>query len=136
MKPDELFEIVATKIKQSATTDDPDVLIGLLRDLGSLHHSFGQIVAEARRARDDADTHLKVMREQIKLSAMDSGVSGTKADALRIVETEDEALELNRHAYRYELIRSYREDIEKAMDAIRSTLSYIKYDRDAAKTQL
>lgn len=133
MDKPELFSLIEQKTRRTRQWEDVNYLADLLTELASLYATLGTVVAEARRDRDDADTVLKVEREKIKLRLLDEGSTATKADSRKIVDTEDLAKQYNGLNYRYELIRSYRENLEKTIDAIRSRISYSKYEASASQ---
>jgi len=106
--------------------ESPEGLSKMLMDLASLKLGLGYWVAYASDQERQADGELKIMREKLKLSYVDSGMTATKADAKKVIETEEMQKGYNKLAYSKELFRIKHTDTQSMIDALRTRISLIK----------
>lgn len=130
----EILEQVKKELAIDGRWDDPASLADLLPKLVSLYSSLGQYVADAERDEALAETHYKVVREQIKVEKLKAGETVKSAEAQAFLAITDDIHEYIRLRHLARLLFLTRQSLDKTMDAARSKISMMKSDREGSRS--
>jgi hypothetical protein len=131
MKLSELLEQIDTKTAMNPDWDNPNYLADLLLVLASYYATLGRFVAEAERAARFGEVHYKFVQEQEKLGQVEKGDSATLAESKGRVASRADQDEWVQLKYKATLLSLSRQNLEKTMDAIRSKLAYLKFEKES-----
>ncbi len=108
--------------------ENPQYLSEAIIKLAVLNSGLGNYLVEAKDLERSADTSLKFNREMTKMEKMDSGLTATAADSLKIIETKELSDEVNELSHNVDILKIKRDDTKDVLEMVRSRLSLIKMD--------
>lgn len=109
---------------------DGEYLSRAIVELSALNSFLGEHIAQAKLDANNGEAHYKVTREGRKMQLInEEKMSGTAADAQKVVDTEGEWNSHNSAIYTVDLLSLKRADTNNLIDACRSRLSFMKQER-------
>lgn len=135
MKTSELLALIAQKTTRDDQWSSPDYLSELLLELASYYATLGPLLAEAEHYQEVAERHTKVAKAILIQDMIAEGKSATAAESTVMANeslAEDHDILL---AAQYKTRRLFlaRQSLDKTLDAIRSTMSYHKSEKEASR---
>lgn len=129
----ELIETIQKETTLNKQWEDPNYLKDLLLRLASYYSTLGRFVAEAERDELTAKTHYEVTREQIKVEMITEGKPVKLSESTAAAQVEPEIQEYIQLKYKARLLFLTRQNLDKTMDAIRSSLAQQGREREGSK---
>lgn len=129
----ELIETIQKETTLNKQWEDPNYLKDLLLRLASYYSTLGRFVAEAERDELIAKTHYEVTREQIKVEMITEGKPVKLSESTAAAQVEPEIQEYIQLKYKARLMFLTRQNLDKTMDAIRSSLAQQGREREGSK---
>lgn len=133
MQKGDILRDLVEKARDPKTS--PDKLVEVIQELAARTFFCGEEEAKAHAAWQEAERQRKYRYAEERLKAMSEGASGTKADSMAEVATEEERkAEIAAFANRANL-KAMLDGSRDVLDALRTRISYLKWERTNTNTQ-
>lgn len=133
---EKLNQLIAKINQETVMTkewQDPNFLATLLLRLASYYASLGVHIADAERDENLAKTHYEVVRAQTQVDLINAGEPVKKSESAAAVEIVDDVHTYIELRHKARLLFLTRQNLDKTMDAVRSSLAQQGREKEGSR---